>query len=81
MADFALPDMVVREEQMAAYLPALAEEAGCAAVPEVPEGPAAGEAAPFALEEIYDDEIEARARAAYPRDYLMFGFGDWAPAG
>ena len=29
------------------------------------------------LQSIYDDEIEAAARAAYQRDYVGFGFGDW----
>ena len=29
------------------------------------------------LRSIYDDEIEAAARAAYQRDYVGFGFGDW----
>jgi hypothetical protein len=29
------------------------------------------------LQSIYDDEIESAARAAYQRDYVGFGFGDW----
>ena len=31
------------------------------------------------LADIYDAEIERMARAAYGRDYLMFGFEDWSP--
>ncbi|MBE9636744.1 sulfotransferase family 2 domain-containing protein [Salipiger mangrovisoli] len=74
IAEFTLPDMIVREEEMAVYLPALAMQVGHAAPPE-PEQHA--EAAPHALADVYDDALEALAREAYQRDYLMFGFGDW----
>ena len=74
MAEFALPDMIVRESEMAAYLPALAMQAGHAAPPE-PEPVATR--APFSLAQVYDDRIEALARDAYARDYLVFGFDDW----
>ncbi len=75
MAEFTLPDMIVREDEMASYLPALALQVG---------HPAPGDpvplpnAAPFSLAEIYDDQIESLAREAYQRDYVMFGFDDWA---
>ncbi len=32
-----------------------------------------------ALTHIYDAAVERHARAAYSRDYLQFGFGDWRP--
>jgi len=35
-------------------------------------------AAPFALSDIYDAEVEAAVRQIYLRDYLTLGFGDWA---
>ena len=77
MAEYTLPDMIVREDEMAVYLPALAQQVGHPA----PGDPAAVPApAPFALSEVYDDEIEALAREAYPRDYIMFGFADWGGA-
>lgn len=75
MADYTLPDMVVREDEMAMYLPALAMQAGHDAPPD-PQPVATR--APFALAQIYDDQIEALAREAYQRDYDMFGFDDWA---
>lgn len=75
MADYTLPDMVVREDEMAMYLPALAMQAGHDAPPD-PQPVATR--APFALAQIYDDRIEALAREAYQRDYDMFGFDDWA---
>jgi hypothetical protein len=30
------------------------------------------------LDAIYDETIETAAREAYARDYLTFGFEDWA---
>jgi hypothetical protein len=32
---------------------------------------------PFALADVYSNEIEARIRSVYDRDYMMFGFTDW----
>ena len=75
MAEFTLPDMIVREDEMQAYLPALALQVGHQA----PLDPApVPNRAPFSLAQIYDDQIEALGREAYQRDYVMFGFEDWA---
>lgn len=74
MAEFTFPDMVIREDEMVLYLPALALQVGHKAPPD-PEPVAT--AAPYGLAEIYDDTLESLARDAYPRDYTMFGFGDW----
>lgn len=74
MSDFTLPDMIVREDEMATYLPALAMQVGHTAPPD-PDPQTTW--APFSLAEIYDDDIEQLARDAYQRDYLMFGFADW----
>lgn len=73
MADVALPDLVMREEEMNVYLPALAQQFGCS----VDEPAEASEDRPFTLSEIYDAELEDLARAAYARDYQMMGFSDW----
>ena len=75
MANFALPDVVVREADMAAQLPVLARQVGYADVS--PPSAAEGEQ-PHKLSDIYDDEIEALAADIYRRDYLMFGFDRWA---
>jgi hypothetical protein len=74
MSEFTLPDMVIREEEMAIYLPAMAQQVGHSA-PVDPK--AVPNRAPFSLAQIYDDQIESLARAAYQRDYVMFGFDDW----
>lgn len=75
MAEFVLPDMIVREDEMTSYLPALAMQVGRMSPPDPDPVP---NKAPFALAEIYDDQIERLSRDAYQRDYVMFGFDDWA---
>ncbi|MFD1342667.1 sulfotransferase family 2 domain-containing protein [Litorisediminicola beolgyonensis] len=74
MAEFTLPDMIVREEEMQSYLPALALQVGHGAPPDPSVESGLG---PVPLADIHDAETEALARDAYGRDYLMFGFGDW----
>jgi len=74
MTQFAAPDMILREDEMGEGLALLARQAGHAAPP---APPVAVESAPFALGDVYDPGIERLARAAYQRDYLQFGFGDW----
>ena len=70
---FHPPDMVIRDERLAEGLAHLAAEVGGKA----PALPAEESAGPHRLEEIYDEELEAAARAAYGRDYAAFGYGDW----
>jgi len=74
MAEFTLPDMVIREHEIETYLPALAIQVGHDNPPDPVPVPTQ---APYSLAEIYDDQIEALAREAYQRDYTMFGFKDW----
>ncbi|MFD3188837.1 nodulation protein NodH [Sedimentitalea sp. HM32M-2] len=73
-ADFAQPDFVLREGDLAAILPVLAALTGRDAAP-----PLARFApdTPFDLAQIYDDTLEARIATVYQRDYMMFGFGPW----
>ena len=33
---------------------------------------------PYTLADIYDEEVEDAVRAAYQRDYMMFGFKPWS---
>ncbi|MDX5413249.1 MAG: nodulation protein NodH, partial [Rhodobacterales bacterium] len=77
-AQFALPDMILREEEIEVYLPALAQQLGH---PD-PITPSASEPdTPFALGEIYDTRIEELVSAIYQRDYIAFGFRAWNAAG
>ncbi|GHE01640.1 nodulation protein NodH [Defluviimonas sp. 20V17] len=71
-ARFQGPDLVLREERLPEGLAYLSAELGI----DCPPLPAA-EDPPFALTEIYDDEVEAATRDAYQRDYMSFGWGPW----
>ncbi len=68
------PDVVARKETLAEVLQQTEEKLG---LPAIPLEMAAETPKCFELDEIYSPEIEAMARAAYARDYQMFGFGDW----
>ncbi|MWB76822.1 nodulation protein NodH [Pseudooceanicola sp. 216_PA32_1] len=74
MGQFALPDLVVREDEMATLLPDLAARVGHGGAP-VPV--AMTEPGPIPLADIYDAEIEAKVADIYQRDYMMFGYGAW----
>jgi LPS sulfotransferase NodH len=73
MADFCLPDRLIREEDMGIALTEIAENLG---VEEHPPVPIAGHPMDDRLRRIHSPELEALCREAYPRDYMMFGFGD-----
>jgi hypothetical protein len=67
--------MIVREDEQDSLLPLLAMQVGKL---DAPEPEAAPDEVPFALGEIYDEEIEALVHDIYQRDYLNFGFDSWA---
>ncbi len=75
---FALPDMVLRAEDLNQGLQYLAEQVGLQPPPLPPQ---IRETQPCSLAEIYDEEIEAAARGAYQRDYMMFGYRAWGDMG
>ena len=70
-ADFALPDRLIRAENMEPELQVLVGSEGAVDLPQTEQ------TGPYALRDIYDVEIEKLARAAYARDYVTFGFEDW----
>lgn len=76
-AQFALPDMILRETEAEVYLPALAQQLGYMDPPALEDAPSD---TPFALAEIYDDQIEELVSAIYQRDYISFGFDAWQPS-
>ncbi|WP_295313410.1 nodulation protein NodH [Roseobacter sp.] len=70
-----LPDFVIREDEAAADLHALAKRMGYAeAQPLVPSP----DDVPFSLAEVCTARTERLAAAAYARDYLTFGFGSYS---
>ncbi|WP_396280062.1 sulfotransferase family 2 domain-containing protein [Histidinibacterium aquaticum] len=74
MSNFAVPDMVLREEQIGTGLEQLTRQIGR----EPLAVPAETDPHRPRLVEIYDEEIEAALRDIYQRDYVTFGFGTWA---
>lgn len=67
------PDMILREDALGTELPALARFVGLddIVVPQTTDPHVAQ------LRDVYDEDIEALAHAAYRRDYINFGFGGW----
>ncbi|MFN0115394.1 MAG: nodulation protein NodH [Paracoccaceae bacterium] len=70
-SEFRPPDAILRASCLAEGFKTLAGNDG-------PPGIAAP-APSAALADVFDPSIEAAARAAYARDYINFGFGDWTP--
>lgn len=75
VAQLSIPDMILREEHLKADLVILARQVGVDNPVELPD---TRHKKHHLLTAVYDAEIEASARDAYARDYLSFGFGDWA---
>jgi hypothetical protein len=76
-AQYAPPDMILRENRLAEDLVLLLWQIGRDEVPAL-----APVTDPYAarLDSIVDDELQTLAREAYPRDFAAFGFGRWTPA-
>lgn len=70
---FALPDMIVRAESLERDLSCLADQIGV----QPRSITAHTDALPISLAQIYTPELEAAARAAYQRDFMLFGFSSW----
>lgn len=75
IAEFAVPDRVVREETLARDLENLSVEIGLE-----PKAPPTGfdTPTPFDLSDVVNDAVEIAAETAYRRDYIMFGFRRWS---
>jgi LPS sulfotransferase NodH len=71
---FMQPDLLIREDELAADLTHLSAKMGLSA-PDM--APVAADS-PFALEQVWDDSVEAAVKAAYQRDYMVFGFAPWS---
>jgi hypothetical protein len=69
-SEFALPDHIFREDELAQNLLRLSSAKGRSVLPQPQD-------TPYALADIYDADVEAAVRGAYQKDYMMFGFTDW----
>ncbi len=67
-------DFVLREDELRESFTTLA---GVVGYMESPSFDWEGPDAPYALSEVYDEEVEARVAQVYQRDYVQFGFGPW----
>lgn len=74
MSQFAVPDVLLREDRLRGGFAMVAGLLGLTSMPEPLEE--TDRHAPR-LAAIYDAELEAAARNAYQRDYECFGFGAW----
>lgn len=77
-AEFAPPDLILREEELPRLLPVLADLAGYGSA--TPPLPGLSPDEPFALADICDAALQKKAAQVYRRDYLLFGFEDWRAA-
>ena len=75
VGQFMIPDHVFREEDIEVDLGYLAGKIGEASPRILPEA----ENSPISLAAIYDEGVEATVKAAYQKDYMMFGFGPYRP--
>ena len=76
--ELALPDAVLREDELAERLADLARRLGH---PDPPPYVPEAEAGPVPLAQVYDRALEDRVAAIYRRDYAMFGFAPWGEGG
>lgn len=75
IAQFAVPDVVLREDRLEMDLLHLAGQVGITTLPVLADTAHRWQRW---LDAIYDQTIENAARNAYARDYAAFGFGNWA---
>jgi LPS sulfotransferase NodH len=73
-AEFASPDLILREARLEEDLAILAAQVGKSTMPMIADVTDPHSAL---LTEIYDDEIEAAVHDVYQRDYITFGFGPY----
>lgn len=73
MAEFAVPDIVIRAERLVDDLALVSAQVGRGKLVPMGEAPAH----PVPLAQIYDGELEKMARDIYQRDYMMFGYRGW----
>lgn len=74
MAQFAMPDMLLREDRLRGDFAMIAGQMGRTSMPE-PDAETDPHGARLAA--IYDAEVETAAQNACQRDYVAFGFSEW----
>lgn len=75
-AELGPPDLILREEELATELPALAQRFAASAPAYATSQP---RSQPYTLGDIHDAALEEMITALYQRDYVMLGFDAWRP--
>ncbi|MGB5559907.1 MAG: sulfotransferase family 2 domain-containing protein [Paracoccaceae bacterium] len=73
VCQFMIPDHVFREDEIDTDLAYLAQKVGMSS----PVYHPTIERAPVSLMAIHDDSVEEAVKAAYQKDYMLFGFGPY----
>ncbi len=77
IAEFGVPDRVVRENSMAEELGQIVGAVGLIDAPQLSGGFSLPSA--FSLESIRTPQIDSACATAYRRDFILFGFESWQP--
>ncbi|SLN34229.1 sulfotransferase family 2 domain-containing protein [Pseudooctadecabacter jejudonensis] len=73
-AEFASPDLILREDALEESLAIAAAQVGLTTMPQVAD---VTDTNAEMLDEIYDETVEATVADVYQRDYVTFGFGPY----
>lgn len=76
-SEFSLPEHILREDDLERDLPYITQSIGI----DAPAAMREPEDTPYALQDIYCADVEDAVKAAYQKDYMMFGFSKWSAAG
>jgi hypothetical protein len=74
-AEYASPDLILREDRLEEDLAILASQVGKTTMPAIPEQT---DQHADMLNGIYDDDVESAVYEVYQRDYIAFGYGPYA---
>lgn len=72
--NFALPDLIIREQDLDEELSWLASKVGVTSNSAPDAFEPVGQ---YSLADIYDSDLEKAAQATYSKDYMIFGFERW----
>ena len=75
LSGMTLPDVIYKEQDLAAELPKLAERFG---VETAPVYRSDDQNSTIPLEAIVDGDLQDRIRSLYNRDFISFGFSAWS---
>ena len=75
MAQIVPPDFVIRETELKSVISFIADTQGQSQTTFTDH---VVDPVDLAFDQVYDQALEAKAKAIYTKDYEIFGFGDYA---